>query len=260
MFDHDVIDRGRRRPARIFASAVIGIVAVLAASCSSSPSAPSSATVARSQSSVSTAPEPVCPVPDSGDCLGRLAAGTHTSTDFAPKLTFRMPAGWANYLDVSGLYLLQPPGAVPPGNYIKGSFIGLATRVAPEANDCQSPLGNVGTSPAAIAAWMRRQPGLVTSPPQPVAIGGLRGETLTISMAKGAKGCVAVGAPTAAVPLLVGVGPSSFDHEVGPGIAERDYLLAYRSGTLGIEVIDASGGGQLANYSKLVEGFRFGRR
>jgi hypothetical protein len=44
-----------------------------------------------------------------------------------------VPAGWANYLDIPGLYLLQPPGSKAPGSSIAGNFIGLETRVAPEA-------------------------------------------------------------------------------------------------------------------------------
>jgi hypothetical protein len=37
-----------------------------------------------------------------------------------------------------------------------------------------------------------------------------------------------------------GIGPSSFDHEVAPG-NERHYLLAYKSGTLDIQIVDVSG-------------------
>jgi hypothetical protein len=76
-------------------------------------------------------------------------------------------------------------------------------------------------------------------------------------MAHGAKGCLAAGASTLAAPLLVGVGPSSFDHEVAPGNDERHYLLAYKGGTLDVQIVDASGGKQLANYAAIVGTFRF---
>ena len=92
------------------------------------------------------------PVPQSGTCLGKLTAGQYTSLTFQPKLTFRVTNGWANYLDMSGLYLLQPPGAQPPGNSIVGSFVGLETSVAPEAFDCKSRASGVRTTPSAIAA------------------------------------------------------------------------------------------------------------
>lgn len=216
-------------------------------------------TTASTQPATSTQAAATCPVANSGDCLGRLRAGTYSTTAFAPKTTFTVPAGWANYLAVPGLYLLQPPGSSPPGNSIIGSFIGLATSSAAEAMDCQSSLPNVPHTPTAIASWMHSRPGLVTSAPHKVSIGGLHGETLTIKMAKGAKGCISPGATAPAVPLLVGVGASSFDHEIGAGIAERDYLLNYHGGTLSIEVIDASGGSHLASYSNLVKAFRFAR-
>jgi hypothetical protein len=198
-----------------------------------------------------------CPVPDSGTCLGKLAAGRYTTGSFRPTLTFTVPAGWANYLDISGLYLLQPPGAKPPGNSITGSFIGLETRVAPEASDCRSHVSGVKTTPPAIAAWIAKQRGLVISRRHAVAVGGLHGVALDIRMERGAKGCLSVGATTPAVPLLVGIGPSSFDHEVGPGIDERHYLLGYKGGTLDIQMIDTSGGKHLASYAAIVSTFHF---
>jgi hypothetical protein len=76
-------------------------------------------------------------------------------------------------------------------------------------------------------------------------------------MAHGAKGCLSSGATVPAVPLLVGIGPSSFDHEVAPGSAERHYLLAYKGGTLDVGLIDTSGGRDLATYAALVRTFLF---
>jgi hypothetical protein len=198
-----------------------------------------------------------CPVPDSGTCLGKLSAGTHTATSFRPKLTVTVPGGWLNYLDISGLYLLQPPGAKPPGNTIAGSFIGLETRVAPEAGDCQSHVSGVGTTPVAIAGWIARQHDLVVSNQHAVTVGGLRGVSLDVRMAQGAKGCLSAGATVPAAPLLVGVGPSSFDHEVSPGVAERHYLLAYKGGTFDIQMIDTSGGRHLPSYAAIVKSFHF---
>lgn len=204
-----------------------------------------------------TVGESTCPVPDSGTCLGVLAAGTHSSRSFHPRLTFTVPRRWANYLDLPGLYLLQPPGSKPPGDYIAGSFIGLETSVAPEASDCQSPVRGVKRTPKAIVGWMKSKRSLVVRHVHPVAIGGLTGLALDVRMRQGAKGCLAVGAPRRAAPLLVGVGASSFDHEVAPHVAERHYLLHYKRGTLDIALVDTTGGGQLASYSQLVTRFHF---
>jgi hypothetical protein len=152
---------------------------------------------------------------------------------------------------------LQPPGAQPPGNSIEGSFIGLETRVAPEARDCQSHVAGVRTTPAAIAAWMTKQHDLVVSHRRAVTLGGLRGIALDVRMARGAKGCWSSGATTPGAPLLVGIGPSSFDHEVARGSDERHYLLAYKGGTLDIQMVDTPGGKQLASYAAIVAAFRF---
>lgn len=200
-----------------------------------------------------------CPVQDSGTCAGKLAAGTYTTGSFRPALTFTVPAGWANYLDISGLYLLQPPGSKPPGDNIVGSFIGLETSVAPEKFDCQSPVNDVARTPTAITNWIAKQPGLILSNRHAVTLGGLHGLAFDVRMAHGAKGCLSQGATRPAVPLLVGVGASSFDHEVGPGVAERHFLLRYKAGTLDVQLIDASGGKHLAGYAAIANTFRFAR-
>jgi hypothetical protein len=251
----------------LLAAPTMGALAIiaLAAACGSSSSRTRTNTstqvrTATNASASLAAPATVsraCPVPQSGTCLGKLAAGNYTTRTFRPGLTFRVPTGWANYLDVSGLYLLQPPGAQPPGNSIVGSFVGLETSVAPEAFDCQSPVNRVRTTPSAIAAWMKKQPDLVISHRHGIALGGLHGVVLDVRMARGTKGCLSVGATVPAAPLLVGIGPSSFDHEVPPGNVERHYLLNYHGGTLDIGVIDTSRGQQLASYDAIVRTFRF---
>jgi hypothetical protein len=212
---------------------------------------------------LATAPGPravrsrACPVPDSGTCLGVLAAGTYTSGSFRPRLTFTVPSKWANYLDVRGLYLLQPPGSKPPGNSIAGSFIGLESSVAPESSDCQSPVQGVKRTPEAILKWMRTRRSLVIRHVRTMTLGGLKGLVFDVRMRRGAKGCLPVGATKRAAPLLVGVGPSSFDHEVAPHFAERHYLLRYKRGTLDVALVDASGGSQVARFNKIASEFKF---
>jgi hypothetical protein len=149
------------------------------------------------------------------------------------------------------------PRLKPPGNSIAGSFIGLETSVAPEKLDCQSPVGGVATTPQAIAHWMTTQRELVISHEHAVTVGGLRGVALDVRMATHAKGCLSSGATVPAAPLLVGIGPSSFDHEVAPGFAERHYLLAYKGGTLDVALVDASGGQHLTGFSAIVSTFHF---
>jgi hypothetical protein len=56
-------------------------------------------------------------------CAGDLAAGTHSSAAFQPRLTYTVPAGWINYLDVEGEFRLLPDtpesrGAIAEGTYV----------------------------------------------------------------------------------------------------------------------------------------------
>ena len=204
-------------------------------------------------------PTPSCPVPDSGRCLGMLASGRYTTSGFRPILTYRVPNGWSNYLDVPGGFLLMPPGAQPPGELIAGDFISVVAHVAAEASDCSSPHSapGVGRSASDIVGWMRQQRDLTTTKPEAANIGGLRGKTLEVRMTPGAKGCLAPGATKLAAPLLVGTGPFGFDHEIGHGILERDYVFDHAGSTVAIEVIDTSGGAHLTRYLKIVKTFRF---
>ena len=59
------------------------------------------------------------------------------------------------------------------------------------------------------------------------------------------------------VALIVGHGPSQFNHSIGPGYAMRLYLLGYGRGALAIEVDDATGGQHINNYTAVIDSFRF---
>ena len=58
-------------------------------------------------------------------------------------------------------------------------------------------------------------------------------------------------------PVLFGLSPSGLDHGLIPGLTWRLYLLAYRGGTLAIEVNDLARGNHLAEYTALVKSLRF---
>jgi hypothetical protein len=168
-----------------------------------------------------------------------------------------VPSKWANYLDIAGLYLLQPPGSKPPGNSIAGSFVGLESSVAPEASDCQSPVPGVKRTPKAILKWIQTRRSLMVRHVHTVALGGLKGFVFDVRMRPGAKGCLSAGATQRAAPLLVGVGSSSFDHEVAPHFSERHYLLCYKRGTLDVALVDSSGGKKLVSFNRIASTFKF---
>jgi hypothetical protein len=90
-------------------------------------------------------------------------------------------------------------------------------------------------------------------------LGVLSGIVLDVRLAAGwTKGCLASGITGAVVPLVVGVAPSQFDHEIAAGFAERDYLLGYGGGTLLVNLVDGSGGGRLSGYAAIAATFNFG--
>jgi YVTN family beta-propeller protein len=200
-----------------------------------------------------------CPSSDA-TCIGPLAAGEYTTVTFQPQLTYRVPAGWANFQDLPGNFLLVPPGGNKAGvDAGTSDAVGVFTSIA-IANGCgDGEAPGVGRSVPDIAGWMVRQPGLVTTRPRSASIGGLSGVVLDVKMANGwTKTCPwSNGNPV--VPLIVGYGPSGFNHSIGPGYAMRLYLLHNGSNTLAIEVDDATGGQHLNDYSAVINDLKFGQ-
>lgn len=129
-----------------------------------------------------------------------LPAGTYTSQAFQPPVTFTLPAGWwipsdaARYLglqpvesDLIGIHLFRDP---------------LAASQDPACPTTAEP--DVGTLSSELGVWIRGLPGLVTSNPRLVTVGGLRGVEIDLAIAAGwtASCPFADGLPT--VPLFVG--------------------------------------------------------
>ena len=209
-------------------------------------------------SSSSTVP-PKCPNPEGGDCLGKLAAGTYSTQFFTPKLTYTVPTGWSNFEDGGGNFLLVPSrgrlAGVDPGT---SDYISVYTSVEAEQNVCREgvPVPGVPHTPTGLAQWIGKHPGLNSTAPKPVAVGGLHGIVLDITLAKGA-GIKCPHSPKS-VGLMAGLSPSGFDHGLNAGLRMRLYLLSYNHGALAIEVDDVPGGGShLAEYDALIKHLRF---
>ncbi len=201
-----------------------------------------------------------CPNPEGGKCLGRLAAGTYTTVVFQPRLTYQLSNGWANYEDTPGNFLLVPPSGDLAGvNAGTSDYIGVYTSVAPEALDCHSgPAQGSGSTPAAMASWLAKQPTLVTTTPKPAMVGGLTGVVVDIRYPKGSTlDACQIGNGVKDSTVIVGVAPSGLDHGVGPGMVMRLYLLASGGASLAVEIDDISGGMHLAEYSAFVKAFAF---
>ena len=240
---------------------------VLVAGCgsrTSSDQAVSADTASPAGTPTSASAPPPCPNPDGQACLGQIEAGTYDTRLFQPPLEYTVPAGWANYEDTPGNFLLVPPtGSLRGVDAATSDFIGVYTSVLAHANRCPSVQApGVDKTPAAIMRWLRRDPAFRASTPSRVTIGGLHGYVTTLRMSPSwTMTCpYSHGAPIA--PLTVGSVSTYLDHNLVPGQATRLYLLAHddannQSAALAIEVVDIKDAGHLAAYSGLVRRFAF---
>jgi hypothetical protein len=205
-----------------------------------------------------------CPDPEGGACLDTAAVGTHTTDAFIPGLTYTMPDGWRNLTDQKGEVFFLPPGQdvalIVPGG---ADYIGVYTSVRAENRNCSteeeaaSDEPGVGRTPEALAAEFQARPGLATTTPTAVTIGGLSGLVMDLRLAPGWTGHCFY-APDPAVQLLGGVDPSAFEHGILTGLTMRLYLLARGEESLAIEIDDYADGANLDAYSAIVEQFVFG--
>jgi hypothetical protein len=245
---------------------VIAAVAVLAGAggCGGGGNAGGSSATPASPAS-STAPAttaPVCPNPEGQLCLGKLDAGTYTTKVFIPAITYTVPAGWWNYEDTPGNFLLVPPyGDLPGVNAGTSDYIGIYGSVVAEAYTCtgRDQVTGVLWKPAPVARHLSQQHGLVTTRPRPVQVGGLKGVVLDIRLRHGA-GLHCPGYAPRYFPIITGVGRTGLDHGVISHMVMRLYLLQTSGGSvLAVEVDDVTDGRHLDRLSQIVHGLSFSK-
>jgi len=128
-----------------------------------------------------------CPNPHGGSCLGALAAGTYTTKNFQPTLTYTVPDGWGNFEDLDGNFLLLPPGAtLEGGDAGTDDYIGIYSSVAAVQGCGSGSAPGVGHTPADIAAHLTaNREALKVSAPQAATVGGLQGLVLDLELQTG---------------------------------------------------------------------------
>jgi hypothetical protein len=129
-----------------------------------------------------------------------LPAGTYTSSQFQPQVTFTIPAGWAITDDTQLYFELRPAISDLVGIYLFRSPLPASRdRSCPD-----TPAEGIGTTSTALSAWIRDLEGLQVSAPRLVTVGGLPGVEMDIRIAAGwTFSCpFADGVPT--VPLFMG--------------------------------------------------------
>lgn len=103
-------------------------------------------------------------------CNLPLGAGTHTTVNFEPALTFTVPEGWSTNLDIARTYRWLEPD----NRYSVEVISHLA--IPDQRADCE-PRKKVGVGNA-VADWvtfLTTHPGLVASTPEPTTVGGYSG-------------------------------------------------------------------------------------
>jgi hypothetical protein len=133
------------------------------------------------------------------NCLGLLDAGTYQSQFIAPHVDeggtwspivggvgYTVPDGWANASDWPESFQLVPATELPPIDDLdRTGTIDLFTQPTAMTQDrpCSDQVDpGVGRTADELASWITTVPGLVTTEPAPITIGGRSGQTLDISL------------------------------------------------------------------------------
>jgi hypothetical protein len=192
-------------------------------------------------------------------CRGEIPAGTYTTFELQPTLTYTVGDGWANWEDLPGNFLLLPPGAslvgVNPGT---SDYLGVYASVVQPGKCTGRAAEGVDLTFDAYVAWLTSNPALNVTTPKNVTVGGLDGVTVDVTLKGKGEGCP--GEPAADV--YVGALPSDLVHGVNAGYFLRLYLLRSGPRIVAIEIADAKGGSDLEDWptaaDAVVGTFQFG--
>jgi hypothetical protein len=195
-----------------------------------------------------------------GSCLGVLKAGTYKSRTFQPRLTYTVPAGgWANYDDENVNFSLAPPGvSLAKAKHITDVILLLTTVQAPGMTCTPTANAKVPQTVGGVVRWLTHQKRLTTTRPRKVAVGGLKGYSLTVRIARGRE--MRCGGHVN-VPLLFPTNDPGGEFSLG---AQSDraklYLLTFETLPLAI-IADSVGqhGPSLAADSKVISHFHFAK-
>jgi hypothetical protein len=231
------------------------------------------ACAARSQAMAGDWVRSVCP--NSGACLGDLEAGRHVSATFNPfvavtdyvyvygRVSYTVPDGWSNTIDGRNGYILVKQGA-PPDAAI---YLFSTAYADSQAAGCPGSIEpGVGHSASALASWLRTLPGLVTTKPASVNLGGLRGTTLDVSVAANWKRTCPYSNGKPMVAMFTNgqsAEADNFDWGLGAGARMRLFLLDLPDGRtmlIDLEAQDQTTWADLVrDATPIVNSFQFNR-
>jgi hypothetical protein len=134
-----------------------------------------------------------------------LAAGSHSAPNFWPPLTYTAPDGWLTEPAAEGLLDLVPDTTKNRERIRAGgppiTFLNVLRNVSVAAEDCaEASAPGVGLAAGDIVGALATRPGLSTSGPVAVTIGGLSGQQIDVSLSTDWTGTCSGGGPF--VPLV----------------------------------------------------------
>jgi hypothetical protein len=201
-------------------------------------------------------------------CRGSLSAGTYTARAFKPALTYTVPSGWYNKFDAPRGYGLLPETPANMNSLTSGGFGITSLEVQRDLlvarADCvERPDPAVGNTASAMVQALAARPGLDTTQPAPITVGGLSGFTIDITISPDwTKSCpYSQGRPD--VPLVT-------DGEAVPGTGLHWTAEPVTDGSfIRFIVLDLPGGGTvliaptgtpafITESTPIIESFEFG--
>ena len=200
-------------------------------------------------------PPPAAGTPAPSAATTPMPAGTYTTSAFQPALTFTVPDGWELVSDTPSWVHLQPSGSPDLGIYLFRDAFALSQD--PSCPTTAEP--GVGKTSSELIAWLRSLPGVTSSSPALVTVGGLRGASLDLGIKDGwTTSCpFANGVPT--TPLVRNDG---IERWVLAGTERlRFYILDVPGGGTVIIDVDDFEGSQidtlLAGAAPIIKSFQF---
>ena len=157
-----------------------------------------------------------------------LPPGTYQTSRFDPfgdptkfgQVSYTVPGAWKIKDDEPGIFLLHHLSDVPQGQPSTDSFILLLARPRLAADFAEgAKCGGTGDAPGVggglddLVAAIRARPGVVSTTPVAVTIGGYKGQRLDLELVPSwTGGCLALDGPAVGMPLVHEAGS-----ETGPG-------------------------------------------
>jgi len=148
------------------------------------------------------------------------------------------------------------------GTAVWANHVSLHRDLGVAGPDCQDPEPDVGRSVEDIVSWMTSHPGLATTTPQDISVGGLGGQMLDVGLAESWTEPCSWEGTRPMLAILTGSGLNQLGRVVVGDLRVRLYLLATQDGTVTIKVTDVPGGETLEEYLAevvpIIDSFTFG--